>query len=306
MSAVRVLERVARNAALGVRFWDVATGMLAIDGLRVEVCHRANAHPRTVAQPGPGGVYVAHKVPGLRDFEFEDVERPQDLWPAATRAYRIEVSDPQGRYLPIAFDADLPARGPFTWLAPWLSPPQPVAFPDLPGSPGSPGSPGVAPPMIGRVPLFSAPSRPPPEPLATVRAQMREQGSGRALAWGLLAASIGGVARGIGLADEEGRVAIFFPYPEPPRISLSSPVPAHNDFTWEVALSAFGGALPSPGTPPSAFADLAQVIESLEMPRDVVEAVGSPPLPLRLSYRQPLVARTAGSPGEDASILFVS
>lgn len=291
------LERVARNAALGVRFWDVATDMIAIDGLNVEVFHRANPRVRTVAKPSPSGIYVAHNLPGLRDFEFKDAGLPQDLWPAATRPYRIEVSDPEGRYLPIAFDADLPARGPFTWLAPWFSPPQPVSFPNAPGSP-----PQL---MMERVPLFSTPSRPPPEPLAIVHAQMLEQGSGRELAWGLLGVAVDGISRGIGLADEHGRVAVFFPYPEPPRISLSSPILAHNDFTWEVELTAFG-TLASPLTPPAPFADLAQIFASLAVPRDVVESVISPPLSLRLTYRQPLVARTAGTVGADASFLFVS
>jgi len=32
---VLVLERLARNAALGVRFWDIATDATAIDGLDV-------------------------------------------------------------------------------------------------------------------------------------------------------------------------------------------------------------------------------------------------------------------------------
>jgi hypothetical protein len=291
------LERLARNAALGVRFWDVATGTLAIDGLQVEVFHRANPRVRTVAKPGPSGIYVAHRLPGLRDFEFRDAVLPQDLWPAATRPYRIEVSDAEGRYLPIAFDADLPARGPFTWLAPWLSPPQPVTFPDAPGSP-----PQL---MMDRVPLFSAPSRAPPEPLAAVYAQMLEQGTAREFAWGLLGVTIDGVSRGVGLADDHGRVAVFFPYPEPPRISLSSPILAHNDFTWEVALSAFG-APASPAAPPAPFADLALVFESLATPRDVVESVVSPPLPLRLTYRQALIARTAGTAGAEASFLFVS
>jgi hypothetical protein len=300
---LRELERVARNAALGVRFWDVATDTLAIDGLKVEVFHRANPRARTVAKPGPSGIYVAHNLPGLRDFEFQDVELAQDLWPAATRPYRIEVSDPEGRYLPIAFDADLPARGPFTWLAPWFSPPQAIEFPGAPGSPGSPGSPPQL--MLERVPLFSAPSRPPPEPLAVVHAQMIEQGSARELAWGLLGVAIDGVSRGIGLADGRGRVVVLFPYPEPPRISLSSPILAHNDFTWEVELTAFG-APASPATPPAPFADLAQILESVAVPRDVVESVVSPPLPLRLTYRQALVARTAGTADADASFLFVS
>ena len=134
MSAVRVLEKLVRHAALGLRFWDVAAGSSAVHGLLVEVVSRSNPNARTVAQPNPSGVYVAHGIPGLRDFEFSAADFAT-LWSAVTRAYRVEVSDPLGRFLPMGFDADLPMRGLFTWRAPWLSPPQPVTFPGELGSP---------------------------------------------------------------------------------------------------------------------------------------------------------------------------
>lgn len=296
MSDVRVLERVARNATLGLRFWDTAEGTSAIDGLLVEVFPRTNPNARTVAKVSPGGVYVAHALRGLRDFEFDDAE-PAILWATTASAYRVEVSDPLGRYLPIAFDADVPARGLFTWMAPWLSPPQPVVLPGVPGSP-----PQL---MLERVPLFCAPSRPVPEPLAVVYAHLREQGSDREAAWCVLGVAIDGVTRGLGLADERGRVAVMFPYPEPPRMSLASPPDARNDFTWQVALAAYWMPA-SPPRPAPVFAELADVFASLATPRTVIESTVSPTLPLRLTYRQPLVARTAGTVGADASFLFVS
>lgn len=296
MSAVRILERVARHAALGLRFWDVATGSDAIDGLFVEIISRANPRARTVAQPNRSGVYVAHGVPGLRDFEFSEADST-DLWSAATRAYRVEARDPSGRFLPFAFNADLPVRGLFTWHAPWLSPPQPFT---LPGERGSP--PQL---MIERVPLFSAPSRPVPEPLAVVYAQMREQGSARDAAWSLLGVSVDGIARGLGLADHSGRVAVMFPYPEPPRIDLASPPEARNDFTWQVSLSAFWQTA-SPRTDAPPIADLADVFASLATPRDVIESSNSSSTPLRLTYREPLTARTAGTVGADASYQLFS
>ena len=182
-------------------------------------------------------------------------------------------------------------------MAPWLSPPQPVALPVGPGSP-----PQL---MMERIPLFSSPSRPVPEPLAVVYAQVLEQGSRREVPWSVMGVAIDGVTRGLGLTDEHGRIAVMFPYPEPSRMSLASPPEARNDFTWELALSAFG----SPGSPPAsvaAFADLADVFASFATPRTVIESLVSPSLPLRLAYRQPLVARTAGVVGADASFLFVS
>lgn len=296
MTGVRVIEQLTRNAALGVRFWDTAEGTSAIDGLDVSVFPRANPRVRVKAEVNRSGVYVAHRVPGMRTFEFDEAA-PDALWATATLPYRVEVRDPLGRFLPIAFDAELPVRGLFTWLAPWLSPPQPIV---LPGDVGSP--PQL---LLERVPLFSTPSRPVPEPLAVVHAHLRELGTQRDAAWSLLGVSIDGETRGLGLADARGRVAVLFPYPEPPRMSLASPPEARNDFTWQVDLTAFW----SPGSPPRPvpkIADLGDVFASLATPCTVIESITSPGMPLRLTYRQALTARTAGAVGADASFLFLS
>ncbi len=296
MTGVRVMERVARHCALGIRFWDIAGATSSVEGLQVEIHPRANPHARSVALPNRSGVYVAHTVPGLRSFEFSDAA-PEVLWAAALRPYRVRVDDPRGRFLPIEFDADLPARGLFTWLAPWLSPPQPIALPAEDGSP--------PPWLLERVPLFSAPSRPVPEPLAVLYAQLREFGSSLPAAWSLLGVGIAGRSCGLGLADAQGRVAVMFPYPEPPRMQLASPPEARNDFSWQLELTAFWSqASPAPAVP--ARADLGAVLEQLSQPRSVIESLLSPALPLRLDYRVPVTARTAGAPPQDASYLFVA
>jgi hypothetical protein len=219
------------------------------------------------------------------------------LWSGATLSFRVEVTDPEGRFLPIAFDADLPSRGLLTFRAPWLSPPRAVS---LPGEPGSP-----APLLIERVPLFSAPSRPVPEPLAVVYAQIRELGTGRDAGWALLTVAIDGIVRGVGLADALGRIAVMFPYPEPPRQSLASPPEERNDFAWQLVLEAFWSSASPAGTVP-ALPDLADVFGSLFTPRTVIESTVSPALPLRLTYREALTARTAGMADANASLLFVS
>ena len=308
MSAVMpTIEILQRNAALGLRFWDMAASTSAVDGLRVEVYPRRNPNARKRALPGPSGVYVAHGVSGLRDFEFDESDEsdPVDApWHRALAAspmigsgYRIEVSDPQGRFLPVAFDAELPARGLFNWLAPWISPPQPIA---LPG--GSIASPQM---LIERIPLFSAPSRPVPEPLAVVYAQMREIGVGRAAAWSLLAANIDGMPAGLGMADGQGRVAVMFPYPEPPRAPLSSPPEARSDFRWLVDLTAFcTPASPTVAAPD--IPDLADVLGQLASPCTVIDSMSSPAVPRRLDYRVPMTAKTEGQPEADASWLLIS
>jgi hypothetical protein len=299
MSGVRVWERLTRNAALGLRFWDAAESTSAVDGLLVEVFPRSNPRARCRAFPNRSGVYVAHAIQGLRDYEF-GLDDPLAESPPRTAPYRVEVRDPSGRFLPFAFDADLPARGLFTSIAPWLSPSRAVTLLTEPGSP--PG------PAIEGIPLFSAPARPVPDPLGVVYAQLMEEASPssrRPAAWCLLGVTVDGARRGLGLADEVGRVAVIFPYPEPPRRSFASPPEQHNDFTWEVELVAFWSR-PSPARPAPAIPDLADVLASLDAPGTVVLSRVSPAMPLRLGYRQPLTVRTAGAADADASYLFVS
>ncbi|HEU4880753.1 MAG TPA: hypothetical protein VFT45_00870 [Longimicrobium sp.] len=306
MIAHRVLERVTRNTPFGVRFWDTAEATSAVEGLVVEVYSAANPRARTRAVPNRSGVYVAQTVPSfagqgsppdaaLRDWEGSDAE-PEALWSLAPRPYRVEVRDPLGRFVPFAFDAGLPARGLFSWAAPWLPSPPPAALPAT----GSPAG------VLEPIPLFSSPSRPVPGTMAVVRAQLREQGADGPAAWALLGVSIDGETRGLGLADGDGRVAVIFPYPEPPRMTLASPPEARNDFAWPVELTAYVPAASPPG-PPRETADLAETIAALAAPRAVIESLGSPGAPPpRLSYRQELTARTAGAAGADAGYLWIS
>ncbi|MDB5752126.1 MAG: hypothetical protein JWP65_2547 [Ramlibacter sp.] len=156
MTGVRVLERVSRHAALGLRFWDVAGAASNVEGLDVTVHPRANPHARALALalpnrsghlPGPRRAQPARlrvRRPGARSLVVHRV--------APVSHHR---GDPHGRFLPMAFDADLPARGLLTWLAPWTPPPQPIVLPTEEGS--------LPPWLLQRVPLFSAPARPLPD-----------------------------------------------------------------------------------------------------------------------------------------------
>lgn len=288
------MERLTRTAPFGVCFWDVAARTSLVDGLLVEVFPRANPDARRIAKANPSAVYVAHDLPGLADFARSNAE-PDELWATPASAYRVEVRDPYGRFLPIAFDAALPMRGLFTWLAPWFSPPVPIALATDEGSPPRP--------TIPHVPLFSAPSRAATD-AAVVYAQLQEEATGAPGAWYLLETRVDGDPRGLGMADAEGRVAVMFPYPEPPRRLISPPV-MREDFSWELELVAYG-ATTSPPTPAPAIADLAQVLAALDSRRDVIVPIDSPAAPLRLAYRQPLTVRSGGAAGGDASVLLVA
>lgn len=293
MMNVHVLEKVQRHSALGIRFWDVATGNTVVQGLDVALYPRANPRARSALQLNRSGVYVAHQVPGLRGFEFSE-QPPDELWATPASPYRIELSDPSGRFLPSSFDVDLPVRGLLGILTPWLSPAQPVPLPLETGSPPVP--------TVGVVPLFSAPARPLPEPLGVVYAQLRLLSSGAAAPWTFLAAAIDGKPRGLGVADAEGRVAVFFGYPDPPRRRLMSPPEQHNAFKWTVTLTAFRDDDLPVGQPP----DLARLLSQLSHPCQVLESQHSPARPLHLDYRVPLTARSSDATGEEASYLLLA
>ena len=291
--SVRVLERISRRAAFGLRLWDIAGATHLADGLEIEVTPRERTGSATRAFPNRSGIYCASGMPGLRPFELGDAD-DSAAWSAALRPYRVTVRDPQGRFLPFAFDADLPVRGLFDW---------PGSPPALPGISGSPPM-----PIIAGVPLFSAASRPAPGTLAAVHAELREFGSERPAAWCLLTVSIDATVCGIGLADDQGRVAVLFPYPERPRPTLASPSPAINDFRWSIELAAYYVPRP-PEAPAPAVADLAQVLAQLASPRPLFHSTASPPqtLPAQpLEYRVPLTVRTDVTPSGPSSYLYLN
>jgi hypothetical protein len=283
---------------VGLRVWDIAAGTNLVDGLQVDLSARTDPESAVRAYLTRSGVYAASGLPGLRPFEFGAGDE-DTAWTAALRRYRVEIRDPQGRFLPLGFDADLPARGLFTWLAPGASPPQPLILPTDHSSPPAT--------MLGCVPLFSAPSRAIPAPLAALRAQLRELGNSPA-AYALLTASIDGTTCGIGLADDQGRVAIFFAYPDRPRPPLTSPPQAKNDFRWDVALAAYYVPRP-PGAPVPAIPDLADILAQLNTPRTLFASTASPPQLLTaqaLQYGVALTLRTEVTPTGPSSYLFVN
>jgi hypothetical protein len=260
-----------------VRLYDVATGVPISDGLEINLANRSAGHSQR-AIGHSNGIWSAGGLPGLHGYEAG----PADDIPArraARRPFRITIVDLAGRFLPAFFDADIPTDDLFA--APGTSsPPFPMPF----IGPGAP---------TGGVPLFSAPHRPVPGTLAVLRAELREAGTERPAAWALLAATIDGTLRGIGLADQLGRVVVLFPYPEPARRALASP-PSITVFRWAVELTAFYMPRPS-GTPALDVPDLAAVLAQFSAPHRLLASRGSPPVPLgplQLDDRVPLVARS--------------
>ena len=298
MSAVmsQRLGSFQRNAPLGIRFWDLAGGTSIVEGLDVQVFPAANPNARRRLRRHANDIYAAVDIVGQTDFERR-IAAPRDLpWWQATSppapSYRVEVTDPLGRFLPMGFDVDLPLQGllDVSSLVPGGAPALPLWPDDNVASPTT---------LAAKVPLFSAPSRTVPSPLAVVYAQMRVQGTLEIPAWTLLGASIDGQLRGLGLADTQGRVAVMFPYPNPPTQPLTSPSVAQPDFLWTVTLQAWRAAT-------LAAPDLADILGQLASPCPVVDAVSGTPTPRRLEYRIPMTARTEAQSPADASFLLLS
>ena len=290
MTAVQVLDRVVRPAPIGIRFRDVATGGFVGDGLRVTVTSVRNPLRRATLEVNARGVWYAHRFPGFSD---EALGGPD--WEALQQPCLVEVDDALGRFLALRIELDLPQRGLVDW----------AGWSDLPQDLLAPWANDASPPAISSetLPLFSAPGRTAPTPLAEIRCQLLRDDGGPA-AWALLAASHAGAVRALGQADAEGRAVLFFAYPDRPRPSLATSPPAITDFRWSVELAAYWDGL-DPATPP-AFADL---MAQLDHPRTLFASTVEPrePLPSQLlSFGRGLVLRTETTPDGPSSHLLMA
>jgi hypothetical protein len=140
------------------------------------------------------------------------------------------------------------------------------------------------------LPLFSAPTRAAGGGLATLRASLWDAAADAPASWALLEARIAGQPTVRGLADELGRVALVFPYPEPSAFAEQSP--PSTPFTkqeWPVQL--FASYSPQRPVPP-----LPSLPAALRQPRATLWADSALSVPLTravLRAGRELVVRTS-------------
>lgn len=274
MSALpQTLEAVTRTALLGVRFWDRVTGHAVADDIEVT----DSASGRRLRR-NRSGVFVLHDYPGLRASAFGAGE--DDFWasPPAGAELTLTVNDRSGRFLPLRFTADVPARG---------------LFVEDCGIPGSPPDFSV----VG-VPLFSASARMAPAGVAAVRAELHDGVADEPAAWAVLEISAPGTPVYRGVADARGSVVVLFPYPEPPWHG-SSPPPgsrALSDQVWTVDVAVrYSPATTSP--PPGLPSQPPDLCAVLRQSSATLLETASPAAPLgaqTLEFGRELVLRTAG------------
>jgi hypothetical protein len=269
-----VIERFSKVAPLGVRFWDAITHKSIGDGLIVSAYRPLQPDRRFALTLNRADVFVLQNVPGLRDVEFGDGD--QAYWDAlpAPQSFVIDVFDTTNRFLPFTFTADVPTRDLFEWTC---------------GSPPEPSG----------VPLFSTPVRSISGGYGVIRADLRDESQFDTrtqeyapAAWAVMEAWYDGQRVGRGLADQQGRIVVLFPYPEPINPPISSPPTPRTALTsqvWPVELRVFYSALPAPQSP-----DLCAALT--QSPATLLSAL-SPPTPLttvNVAYGVDTIVKTVG------------
>lgn len=319
------LETVSLVAPLGLRFRDVVTNTFVSDGLSVTAYPMGNERQRVTALANRAGVFVVHHAPGLR--EFERGAGDEDFWASVPpgKPFVVEVEDGEQRFLPFSFTLNLPQRRIYQWVSPLdASPPaSPIASP-----------PGAASPVSG-VPLYSAPTRQVPAGMAALRAELWNPLTAQPASYAVVEARADGRLLARGFADERGRLALFFPYPQPIRFAVSSPIsspadsppaprgPALFDQAWNVTLNA-GYTPSSPPAPPQdldtiapdvpiVLPDLRATLAQLLAPPatlwlDFAHGVALPSLTLRYGRELVLASEDAvnNSPPAPQSVLFIT
>ncbi len=179
----RVIEEISAFTPLGIRFWDPARDAQIRDGLHVVARPATAPGPKAQAFRTGSDIYAFHNL---------GVAAPVDS-PPETRAFVVEISDRRRRYLPVAFDVDLPL---------------PYSGVFLSGNGGSP--PGSGPAGFY---LYSAPTRPAAPGLAVIRGELFDLTGDHAAAHAVVRIVLPAQGSRYGIADEAGRFAVVFPYP---------------------------------------------------------------------------------------------
>ena len=195
------LEQKSVFTMLGIQFWDFALDSPITDGLQVNAYLKDTAYSPVSAYRAASGVYAFQGLPCLHSVEYSSPDPTPVSSPQPTFHYVITVSDTLQRFLPMLFGVDLPLpyRGLF-----------------LSGDIPSPEDAGA------RAYLFSAPTRPVVVGVAAVRADLWDHEAKAPAAFAALRVHIDG-GTWLGIADENGRALVAFPYPLLQRLSLGSP-----------------------------------------------------------------------------------
>lgn len=197
------LERLGYRGVLSLDCRDAVSGTV-VSGLVAEAWPRTDPRARRTARRSPTSQLLGFGT--LPDHPLEQRVRapgegPLD-WPAATsRPYRVLVTDPRRRYLPVLTDVTAPQAAPHT------------------------------------VTLHAAPTSLPRGGWAVVRGQVLRAGGPRPLPWAVLTIELAGRAH-TARCDAAGVFLLNAPYPEalPPLFGSPPSGPGLSTMTWTVEI----------------------------------------------------------------------
>jgi hypothetical protein len=198
------LEVLRVSTPLGIRFWDLTLNVPVSDGLQVNLQLMNSQAPPLPAVCTSSGVYTFFGLPGLHSVEYPD--GTGNFGPPRTYSYVVTVQDGLGRFLPMVLVYSLDQTGALLVNGvPDATPGARLAY------------------------LFSAPGRVAPPGIAMVRADLVDKnavinGQNQPAAWAVVQAQVSGeVETWTGIADDQGRAALLFPYPLVEKLVLGSP-----------------------------------------------------------------------------------
>jgi hypothetical protein len=274
------LDHLRMVAPLGLRFWDRVTEGAVSDGLVVTAypLGQPESGRRVQARVNYSGVFVFQHLPGMRRVEQGEGDAAYWQSPPATRSFIIEVIDLERRFQSFLLDAELPHRDLFeVECGMVLSPPLSVP---------------------ATVPLFSTASRPVPGAMAVLRADLWDSLAEKPAAWATLTARVPGGRPVTGMADEQGRLALFFPYPEPEDLLPDSPLVTGTSLLqqqWTIQLEAAYDRLLPVGFTQTGGIALQELCAVVSQSAATLWADASPAEPLTeatLSYGQEIILRS--------------
>ena len=288
---------VTLRAPVALRLRDVSDLSLVSDDLLVTAKETGPAGRRMALVATAGGTWSAPNVPGLNPVTAADPA----LWPTNAQPFEIRIDDPRRRYLPVRMIARLPAEAAIS-LPGFEALPAGVSLALRPA--GSPA--GYRPDFV---PLFPGVARVASGARAEVRAHLAIASAGVPAGnagFALMTVSIGGIIRGVGVADGDGAILVSFSYP-----LLPTPTPAARSagttrIEWPVRIAVYCGRLnaEADGGPPL----LPDIIAQLSRTPSLVLARLSSRTRLpeqTLSVGQPLLLRSARAAPAKPSSLFI-
>ena len=303
-AGVRVLDRWVTRTQLGMRLWDAQLDRPVSAGVSAVAYDEAGRHGPVRAVRGPSGILSFHGLPGMRDLEYPAADDATTSSSSSGKMFVVSAVDLERRFLPMVFRVRLPIAGGLVGGGVFRPPPT--------SPPAGNGG--------GAACLYSAPTRPAPGHVATVRAHLWDLTSDRGAGHAVVLLSIG-TRTTTGVADEAGNVLIIMPYPPVDLLSVTPPPGSVDEQTWPVhvrvqyspdrltyPLAARLGSESELGRTPNLKTVLQDQRDATIYPAEpsATPTGGVPVLERNLEYGRTLVLKSSpADPTKDTSRLFI-